>query len=53
MPIRQYLDQTVVPTLLQGPSALVKSGRPTPSSTATFLPQNNPDNAKGGAAAPS
>ena len=47
VPIRQYLDQTVVPTLLQGLSALVKERPPNPVEyLATFLLQNNPDNAK-------
>ena len=45
--LRRYLDQTVVPTLLQGLSALVKERPPNPVEyLATFLLQNNPDNAK-------
>ena len=44
LPIRQYLDQTVVPTLLQGLSALVKERPPNPTEyLATYLLQNNPD----------
>ena len=46
-PIRTYLDSTVVPVLLQGLSALVKERPPNPTEyLATFLLQNNPDNAK-------
>uniref|UniRef100_A0A7S0L005 Protein dpy-30 homolog n=1 Tax=Coccolithus braarudii TaxID=221442 RepID=A0A7S0L005_9EUKA len=42
-PIRTYLDSTVVPTLLQGLSALVKERPANPVEyLATYLLQNNP-----------
>merc|ERR1712070_191538 len=43
LPIRAYLDQTVVPILLQGLSALVKERPPNPVEyLASYLLQNNP-----------
>ena len=43
LPIRAYLDQTVVPILLQGLSALVKERPNNPVEyLATYLLQNNP-----------
>ncbi|KAJ1626051.1 Dpy-30 motif-domain-containing protein [Pavlovales sp. CCMP2436] len=42
LPIRAYLDQTVVPPLLQALSALVKERPPNPVEwLATYLLQNN------------
>lgn len=44
LPIRAYLDQTVVPLLLQGMSALVKERPANPVEyLAQFLLKNNPD----------
>ena len=43
LPIRSYLDQTVVPILLQGMSALVKERPPNPIEwLAAYLIKNNP-----------
>ena len=43
LPIRAYLDQTVVPILLQGMSALVKERPPNPIEwLASYLIKNNP-----------
>ena len=43
LPIRAYLDQTVVPILLQGMSQLVKERPPNPIEyLATYLIKNNP-----------
>jgi protein dpy-30 len=43
LPIRSYLDQTVVPILLQGMSALVKERPPNPVEwLAAYLIKNNP-----------
>ncbi|OQS05728.1 hypothetical protein THRCLA_20547 [Thraustotheca clavata] len=43
LPIRAYLDQTVVPILLQGMSALVKERPPNPIEwLAAYLIKNNP-----------
>jgi len=43
LPIRAYLDQTVVPILLQGMSQLVKERPPNPVEyLATYLLKNNP-----------
>ena len=43
LPIRAYLDQTVVPILLQGMSALVKERPPNPVEwLAAYLIKNNP-----------
>ena len=43
LPIRAYLDQTVVPLLLQGLSALVKERPPNPIEyLANYLLKNNP-----------
>jgi protein dpy-30 len=43
LPIRAYLDQTVVPILLQGLSALVKERPPNPVEyLANYLLKNNP-----------
>ena len=43
LPIRAYLDQTVVPILLQGMSQLVKERPPNPIEyLATYLLKNNP-----------
>ena len=43
LPIRAYLDQTVVPILLQGLSALVKERPPSPVEyLANYLLKNNP-----------
>ena len=48
LPIRAYLDQTVVPLLLDGMSALVKERPPNPVEwLATYLLKNNPQNATG------
>ncbi|CAH0481559.1 unnamed protein product [Peronospora belbahrii] len=45
LPIRAYLDQTVVPILLQGMSALVKERPPNPIEwLASYLIKNNPQN---------
>ena len=46
LPIRAYLDQTVVPLLLDGMSALVKERPPNPVEwLATYLLKHNPQNA--------
>ncbi|KAF0716427.1 Aste57867_2851 [Aphanomyces stellatus] len=43
LPIRAYLDQTVVPILLQGMSSLVKERPPNPIEwLAAYLIKNNP-----------
>ena len=43
LPIRAYLDQTVVPVLLDGMSALVKERPPNPVEwLAAYLIKNNP-----------
>ena len=43
LPIRAYLDQTVVPILLEGMSALVKERPPNPVEwLAAYLLKNNP-----------
>ncbi|CAK4081005.1 unnamed protein product [Aphanomyces euteiches] len=43
LPIRAYLDQTVVPILLQGMSSLVKERPPNPIEwLAAYLLKNNP-----------
>ena len=43
LPIRAYLDQTVVPLLLDGMSALVKERPPNPIEwLASYLVRNNP-----------
>ncbi|GMI58220.1 hypothetical protein ScalyP_jg6240 [Parmales sp. scaly parma] len=43
LPIRAYLDQTVVPIMLDGMSALVKERPPNPIEwLAAYLIQNNP-----------
>jgi len=43
LPIRAYLDQTVVPVLLDGMSALVKERPPNPVEwLATYLLKHNP-----------
>lgn len=43
LPIRAYLDQTVVPILLQGMSALVKERPPNPIEwLSAYLIKNNP-----------
>merc|ERR1711998_526278 len=48
LPIRAYLDQTVVPILLQGLSALVKERPNNPVEyLATYLLQNNPQKSDG------
>jgi protein dpy-30 len=48
LPIRAYLDQTVVPLLLDGMSALVKERPPNPVEwLATYLLKNNPQNVTG------
>ena len=45
LPIRSYLDQTVVPVLLDGMSALVKERPPNPVEwLATYLLKHNPQN---------
>ncbi len=45
LPIRSYLDQTVVPLLLDGMSALVKERPPNPVEwLATYLLKHNPQN---------
>lgn len=49
LPIRAYLDQTVVPILLQGMSALVKERPPNPIEwLAAYLIKHNPQNANAG-----
>ncbi|TDH70185.1 hypothetical protein CCR75_002205 [Bremia lactucae] len=49
LPIRAYLDQTVVPILLQGMSALVKERPPNPIEwLAAYLIKNNPQNSSSG-----
>ena len=46
LPIRAYLDQTVVPLLLDGMSALVKERPPNPVEwLSTYLLKHNPQNA--------
>ena len=46
LPIRAYLDQTVVPLLLDGMSALVKERPPNPVEwLASYLLKHNPQNA--------
>ncbi len=46
LPIRAYLDQTVVPLLLDGMSALVKERPPNPVEwLAAYLLKHNPQNA--------
>ncbi|EEY55691.1 uncharacterized protein PITG_09652 [Phytophthora infestans T30-4] len=51
LPIRAYLDQTVVPILLQGMSALVKERPPNPIEwLAAYLLKNNPQGSSGGEA---
>ena len=46
LPIRAYLDQTVVPILLDGMSALVKERPPNPIEwLAAYLIRNNPQGA--------
>ncbi|GAB9471606.1 hypothetical protein Gpo141_00008810 [Globisporangium polare] len=50
LPIRAYLDQTVVPILLQGMSALVKERPANPIEwLAAYLTKNNPQGPSGGA----
>ncbi len=45
LPIRSYLDQTVVPLLLDGMSALVKERPPNPVEwLANYLLKHNPQN---------
>jgi protein dpy-30 len=45
LPIRAYLDQTVVPILLDGMSALVKERPPNPIEwLAAYLLKHNPQN---------
>lgn len=45
LPIRSYLDQTVVPLLLDGMSALVKERPPNPVEwLAAYLLKHNPQN---------
>eukprot|EP01038_Epipyxis_sp_PR26KG_P010165 gene10165-13673_t len=45
LPIRAYLDQTVVPLLLDGMSALVKERPPNPVEwLASYLMKHNPQN---------
>ena len=45
LPIRAYLDQTVVPLLLDGMSALVKERPPNPVEwLASYLLKHNPQN---------
>ena len=45
LPIRAYLDQTVVPILLDGMSALVKERPPNPVEwLSTYLMKHNPQN---------
>lgn len=45
LPIRAYLDQTVVPILLDGMSALVKERPPNPVEwLSTYLLKHNPQN---------
>ena len=45
LPIRAYLDQTVVPILLDGMSALVKERPPNPVEwLASYLLKHNPQN---------
>jgi protein dpy-30 len=45
LPIRAYLDQTVVPLLLDGMSALVKERPPNPVEwLAAYLLKHNPQN---------
>ena len=45
LPIRAYLDQTVVPLLLDGMSALVKERPPNPIEwLAAYLLKHNPQN---------
>ena len=47
LPIRAYLDQTVVPILLDGMSALVKERPPNPVEwLATYLMKHNPQQPK-------
>ncbi|KAF4319069.1 hypothetical protein BBO99_00006471 [Phytophthora kernoviae] len=49
LPIRAYLDQTVVPILLQGMSALVKERPPNPIEwLAAYLIKNNPQGPSAG-----
>lgn len=51
LPIRAYLDQTVVPLLLDGMSALVKERPPNPVEwLATYLMRHNPQNGGDGGA---
>ncbi len=51
LPIRAYLDQTVVPLLLDGMSALVKERPPNPVEwLATYLMRHNPQNGADGGA---
>jgi len=48
LPIRAYLDQTVVPILLDGMSALVKERPPNPVEwLAAYLIKNNPQGSSG------
>lgn len=50
LPIRAYLDQTVVPILLQGMSALVKERPANPIEwLAAYLTKNNPQGPSGSA----
>ena len=50
LPIRAYLDQTVVPILLDGMSALVKERPPNPIEwLAAYLIRNNPQVSEAGA----
>ncbi|CAB9519379.1 dpy-30 homolog [Seminavis robusta] len=50
LPIRAYLDQTVVPILLDGMSQLVKERPPNPIEfLASYLLQHDPQRAAGGA----
>ncbi|GMF48811.1 unnamed protein product [Phytophthora fragariaefolia] len=52
LPIRAYLDQTVVPILLQGMSALVKERPPNPIEwLAAYLIKNNPQGSSAGSEA--
>lgn len=52
LPIRSYLDQTVVPILLSGMSALVKERPPNPIEwLAAYLIKNNPQGPSQSAAA--
>lgn len=49
LPIRAYLDQTVVPILLQGMSALVRERPPNPIEwLAAYLIKNNPQSSNTG-----